>query len=141
MNDDTIPAKNQPVTGHALLRHIPPKPFPQSGSGWPDSGDYPGIEASLYIPRDSAREFSSDYVVLGERLCGPWGQPDGEYQRTSHTFRSATLAEAEEKAEAWLADGCRVLSMAIDARASRLARREANIANAYAKYNRVRPPQ
>ena len=139
MTETIILAKNQPNIGHALLRYIPPKPLPQSGFGWPDSSDYPGIEASLYIPRDSAREFTSDYVVLDEPLRGFCGYL--EYCRISYTFRAATLAEAEAKAETWLADGCRALGMAIDARASCLARREATIANAHANYNRVRPPQ
>ena len=131
MNDDTIAAKNQPNIGHALLRYIPPEPSPQSGFRWPDFEDYPGIEAILYIPSEFAPDVSE--APRGSCLYG-------EYRTSSH-FRAATLAEAEEKAEAWLADGCRVLARAIDARASRLARRDATISNAHAKHNRVRPPQ
>lgn len=129
-----------------LYTYEPAADAPTQGSDWEDRIDLPGVRLTVTITGPllwSNCQRSSEYIddrfvspstrVMGETLNNKWGTGDGKGGRRIFTIvREATLEASLAEARHLALVAYSTLRKVVDARNTRLAKRDATIARAEA---------
>lgn len=125
----------------ATLEYVAPREPAENLAEWNTDLDWPGVRATVRVPhRVLCALRSVPHMMWGETPGYSWGidRPgDATSRARDETFRAATLAEAEQAALEWVAEGAEIVRAFYRARQARLDLRAATLTDACADHGAV----
>jgi hypothetical protein len=133
--------QNNGINWSFSLSYRPPAEAPGVLTEWQEELDFPGVRVDFAGSNSFVRAHVQSFSEIYEGQ-GYWSHFDGvngaksSYGR-GREFRAATLHAAEEQAEAFIAELQAAMLALVNARSTRLAKREATIVRAHANHGAI----